>query len=97
MQFVRAVRLFREQPLRNSIQRCPCSNTDRLPVVKTPLSSRVWNHKDAQIRNKIEELHPFKGLGTAEDVAPVAVFLASEDARWVSGTSVAVDGGYTCQ
>lgn len=37
-------------------------------------------------------LHPFKGLGEAEDVAKAAVFLASEDASWVSGTAVPVDG-----
>ena len=30
-------------------------------------------------------LHPFRGLGTPDDIAPVAVFLASDDARWITG------------
>ena len=37
-------------------------------------------------------LHPFKGLGEAEDIAKAAVFLASDDATWVSGTVLPVDG-----
>lgn len=41
--------------------------------------------------------HPFGGMGTAEDVAPVAVFLASSDARWVTGTPINVDGGFVAQ
>ena len=36
--------------------------------------------------------HPFKGVGDIEDVAKIAVFLASEDASWVSGTGIVVDG-----
>ena len=36
--------------------------------------------------------HPFKGLGEPEDIAKVAVFLASDDASWVSGVPLAVDG-----
>ncbi|KAL9083405.1 MAG: hypothetical protein Q9159_005800 [Coniocarpon cinnabarinum] len=60
--------------------------------VQTPLSSRAWDAKDEEVKKQIESLHPFKGVGTAEDIAPVAVFLASEDARWVTGTGIPVDG-----
>ncbi|PGH16858.1 hypothetical protein AJ79_01502 [Helicocarpus griseus UAMH5409] len=39
--------------------------------------------------------HPFDGrLGKAEDIAGAAVFLASKDAGWVTGTTLQVDGGY---
>lgn len=38
--------------------------------------------------------HPFKGLGEPEDLAKVAVFLASDDASWVSGVPLPVDGQY---
>ena len=41
---------------------------------------------------RLAELHPFKGLGEAEDIAKAAVFLASDDASWVSGTVLPVDG-----
>ena len=45
----------------------------------------------------INTLHPFKGVGTPEDVAPIAVMLASEDARWMTGNAIPVDGGYVCR
>jgi NAD(P)-dependent dehydrogenase (short-subunit alcohol dehydrogenase family) len=39
--------------------------------------------------------HPFRGLGTPQDIARAAVFLASEDAAWVTGIGLPVDGGYS--
>ena len=38
---------------------------------------------------------PLRRFGTAEDVARVAVFLASEGAAYVTGQSIDVDGGYS--
>jgi NAD(P)-dependent dehydrogenase (short-subunit alcohol dehydrogenase family) len=37
---------------------------------------------------------PFSRLGRPEDVASAAVFLASDDCSYVSGTNVLVDGGW---
>lgn len=48
-----------------------------------------------EIRRKVEEQHPFRGLGTPQDIAKAAVFLASEDAGWVTGIGLPVDGGYS--
>lgn len=42
-------------------------------------------------------MHPLKGLGTPEDIAKAAVFLASEHSSWVTGVAMPVDGGYTAQ
>ncbi len=40
--------------------------------------------------------HPLlKNLGTLADVARMAVYLASEDADWMTGSIQVVDGGYT--
>lgn len=39
------------------------------------------------------ELHPLKRLGTAQDVASAAVFLASDDAAWITGAILDVTGG----
>ena len=36
---------------------------------------------------------PFGRLGTPEEIAEVALFLASDHARWVTGQTLAVDGG----
>jgi NAD(P)-dependent dehydrogenase (short-subunit alcohol dehydrogenase family) len=52
---------------------------------------------DPAARQKIDEAHVFGGMGETEDVARVAVFLASDDARWVTGVPLPVDGGFLCQ
>jgi len=41
--------------------------------------------------------YPLRRLGTAEEVARVAAFLASDDASWITGVAIAVDGGYTAR
>lgn len=41
--------------------------------------------------------HPFGGPGKPEDIAKFAVVLASDDAAWVSGANMFVDGGYTAR
>ncbi|KAL1642639.1 hypothetical protein SLS58_005410 [Diplodia intermedia] len=41
--------------------------------------------------------HPFGGPGHAEDVAKIAVTLASDDASWMTGTNIPVDGGFTAR
>jgi meso-butanediol dehydrogenase / (S,S)-butanediol dehydrogenase / diacetyl reductase len=40
--------------------------------------------------------HPLGRLGEPEDVAGACFFLASDDAAWVTGVALPVDGGYTC-
>ncbi|MGQ9814973.1 MAG: SDR family NAD(P)-dependent oxidoreductase [Candidatus Roseilinea sp.] len=44
------------------------------------------------LKNKAESI-PMKRLGTVEDVAGVVAFLASEDAAYITGQSIEVDGG----
>jgi 3-oxoacyl-[acyl-carrier protein] reductase len=39
------------------------------------------------------DMHPIKRLGTPEDVARAALFLASDDAAWISGIILDVAGG----
>ena len=51
----------------------------------------------ANVRNKagdlIKKMIPLKRLGQPEDVANVAVFLASADAAYITGQILTVDGG----
>ena len=41
--------------------------------------------------------HPLGRLGRPEDVAHAIAFLASEDASFITGTTLVVDGGYSAQ
>jgi NAD(P)-dependent dehydrogenase (short-subunit alcohol dehydrogenase family) len=50
---------------------------------------------DSENKKDIESKHPLGGkLGSVEDVARAAVFLASDDAGWVTGVPLPIDGGY---
>jgi NAD(P)-dependent dehydrogenase (short-subunit alcohol dehydrogenase family) len=46
---------------------------------------------------EVLRLHPLGRLGEPEDVAWAVVYLASDEASWVTGSSLLVDGGYCCQ
>ncbi len=46
---------------------------------------------------EIRRLQPLGRLGTPEEVGRCVLFLASEDASFVTGTALMVDGGYTAQ
>jgi 3-oxoacyl-[acyl-carrier protein] reductase len=49
--------------------------------------------EDPALYNRILAGIPFGRLGTPEEVADVALFLASPLARWVTGQTIVVDGG----
>jgi 3-oxoacyl-[acyl-carrier protein] reductase len=44
-------------------------------------------------RQQAEQMSPFARLGTPADIADVVAFLASEQARWITGQVVPVNGG----
>jgi 3-oxoacyl-[acyl-carrier protein] reductase len=48
---------------------------------------------DDQFRNLGASLSPFNRIGTSEEVADVAAFLASDAARWVTGQNLQAGGG----
>jgi NAD(P)-dependent dehydrogenase (short-subunit alcohol dehydrogenase family) len=62
--------------------------------VRTAMTTETQN--DPVLRERALELHPLGRLGKPEDVAGAAFFLASDDAAWVTGVMLPVDGGYTC-
>lgn len=62
----------------------------------TALTSRVFVPEAAEVKKLVDSRHALKGMGRPEDVARAAVFLASEDAAWVTGVGLPVDGGYSC-
>ena len=59
--------------------------------IDTPLLSSM----DEARRNALIALHPMGRLGRAEEVASAFLFLASDEASFISGTTLMVDGGFT--
>jgi NAD(P)-dependent dehydrogenase (short-subunit alcohol dehydrogenase family) len=47
-----------------------------------------------EVLKEISSKHPFGGMGKVEDVARMAVVLASDDVKWMTGIPLPVDGGY---
>ncbi|GAB4389998.1 MAG: SDR family oxidoreductase [Thermodesulfovibrionales bacterium] len=60
-------------------------------AIRTPINRGAWDTPEAEAR--LLELIPYGRVGEAEDVARVAVWLASEEADYVNGATIFVDGG----
>lgn len=60
-------------------------------MIRTPLTEPVYQDADTKARR--EALVPAGRIGTAEDVAQAAVYLASPGASYVTGQALVVDGG----
>lgn len=52
---------------------------------------------DEAARRQREAMHPMGRFGQPEDVASAAVFLASDESGWTTGSVITVDGGYSAQ
>ncbi|MFC1570063.1 SDR family NAD(P)-dependent oxidoreductase [bacterium] len=63
-------------------------------VEGTLMSDQLFSTLSDDAKNDIVHAHPL-GLGTPEDVANACVFLLSDAAKWITGTALSVDGGYT--
>ena len=55
----------------------------------------IFDHQNPTFVQRYEKKVPLKRMGTPQDIASVAVFLASDAASYVTGTTMMVDGGWT--
>lgn len=62
-------------------------------AIKTPINRTAWETPEAE--EKLLKLIPYKRVGTPEDIARVAVWLASDHSDYVTGATMYVDGGMT--
>jgi glucose 1-dehydrogenase len=62
-------------------------------AIRTPINREAW--ETPQAYDALLKLIPYKRIGEVEDIGRVAVFLASDDADYIHGASLFVDGGMT--
>jgi glucose 1-dehydrogenase len=62
-------------------------------AIQTPINTEAWQTPEAY--NSLMKLVPYKRIGQPEDIARAAVFLASDQADYITGASIFVDGGMT--
>jgi NAD(P)-dependent dehydrogenase (short-subunit alcohol dehydrogenase family) len=63
-------------------------------LIETGMTARVFEYARANDKmDKVGRLNPLKRAGVPEEIARVALFLASDDASYVNGQAWAVDGG----
>lgn len=65
-------------------------------AVETEMHERLVKNLSAEALDQYRQKH-LLGFGQAEDIANVAAFLLSGASKWVTGTTLVVDGGYTCR
>jgi glucose 1-dehydrogenase len=63
-------------------------------AIRTPINTNAWDTPEAYAA--LMTLVPYKRIGEPEDIANVAVFLASDLADYITGVTIFVDGGMTC-
>jgi len=61
-------------------------------AIDTPGNEAFVENRE-QYLSLIASLTPLRDIGTPEDVAYAALYLASEESRYVTGTTLVVDGG----
>jgi NAD(P)-dependent dehydrogenase (short-subunit alcohol dehydrogenase family) len=49
------------------------------------------------MHERLKSLHPMGRLGEPKEIANAALFLASDEASFITGVNLPVDGGYTAQ
>jgi glucose 1-dehydrogenase len=62
-------------------------------AIRTPINRPAWDTPEAYA--ELLKLIPYKRIGEPEDIARAAVWLVSDEADYITGTSLYVDGGMT--
>jgi NAD(P)-dependent dehydrogenase (short-subunit alcohol dehydrogenase family) len=58
-------------------------------------ANRRWFRERPEFQQEIEKLIPMGRLGEPHELGPLAVYLASEASRYMTGATLIIDGRYT--
>ncbi|WP_449415542.1 SDR family NAD(P)-dependent oxidoreductase [Ochrobactrum teleogrylli] len=64
-------------------------------AIKTPMMDRVFSHTSPEAIEASRLRHPLGRFGTAQEVAKLACYLLSDEASFITGTVMPIDGGWT--
>ncbi len=90
-----AVRLFTKSTAVQYGQEGIRANSIHPGPIDTAMGDQVW--PDADSREETIERTVLKRIGTPEDIANGALFLASDESSFMTGTELVIDGGMTAQ
>jgi len=65
-------------------------------VVETEMTNKMFENLSEDSKKAIIEMHPL-GLGKPNDIAYACAYLLSDVTRWVTGTNLVIDGGYSAR
>lgn len=63
-------------------------------IVNTEMTRKLFSSMSPEGVKKILEMHPL-GFGEPEDVAELVAFLFSDKSKWITGSTIPIDGGYS--
>ncbi|MEF8915888.1 SDR family NAD(P)-dependent oxidoreductase [Natronomonas sp.] len=69
-----------------------CPGVTETSMPKGDRSEEEWE----EIASRMAEEYPLRRLGQPEDVANAMLFLASDEADWITGETLVIDGGFSC-
>jgi len=64
-------------------------------IIETPMTGPIL--KDETVRKSREEWHPIGHLGEPDDIAYGVLYLASDESKFVTGSELVIDGGWTAR
>ena len=65
-------------------------------MVKSEMSLSLLDSLSEEAYNDIKSMHPL-GIGSVDDVANACIYLLSDASKWVTGSNLIVDGGYSAR
>ena len=70
-------------------------NNIALGTMRTPVTEPLWSDPDNEQAKAMLRSYVIRRPGTPDDVAPLAVFLASDHSSWITGQTYPLNGGFS--